>query len=180
MASERVRCRLNPVGWVLTLFFGGCGVGIIWLYHVSPPTGSDTIWAVAGVLAFCFVPAVMFAGWQLLGETVADESGIRWRHLFGWRSARWDEVKDYYDKPFPTKNAKQNTTMVIETPYGCPRLSGSGWTNTPALRALVAEKATQARAREWGMWGTRPEEFGRWFSIMTRPATGAASPSSSV
>ena len=91
--------------------------------------------------------------WLLTYEVTADDERLKWRKLHRWRSVGWVEVTDYYDKKLP----KVQQRTVIETSAGSVWLS-KDWTNHEVLRVLVQQKARRARAKEWGLIGTRPED----------------------
>jgi hypothetical protein len=85
-----------------------------------------------------------------VNEVVADEQGLRWRSGRSEQQVRWDEVTDYYEQ------RDRFRWIVIETTKGKLRLHEDTWTNLPALRQLVQAKATNAKATDWGVYGSRP------------------------
>lgn len=116
-------------------------------------------WLLIGALSLMLlVPTSLFGIWQARAVVIANDAGLRWRGMGGWRIARWSDVTDYYDQ----LGAKSKPLPVVKTDVGVLSLNStlwnSGlWTVTPELRQLIRQKATQAQAKEWGILGMRPE-----------------------
>ena len=120
----------------------------------GPGTRSLTV-----AMAACFVvsllgilPAIV---WARRGAIIADETGLRWRGLGAWKSASWDEVRDYYERLPPQNKGSRISYRTIKTAAGRLNVT-SQWTNADALCTCVELRATASAAREWGVLGTRP------------------------
>ena len=88
----------------------------------------------------------------LRAQVRADEQGLRWREdMRGWKSARWDEITDFYCIGW------QSGTPVIETPQGKLWLSDR-FLGIGALVELVPQRAATATARQWEVRGYRSGE----------------------
>lgn len=164
MSHDLVRCRPALDNWGLVGFFavlGGLGFGSPWLVKPSPgmqPASPHSPLWVEGlsIASLIWLPALGVAAWMLLTETQADAWGLRWRRLWRWKTVVWSEVSDYYDEIPPQRRQR----AVIETKAGRLTLDkhwykGQDFQN---LRHLVEQRATWARAKSWGLRGTRSED----------------------
>lgn len=156
--AEIVTCRPPGEWWQLvwaTVFFGAiAGTGALL------PAAPSSLHPVQEAIFFGTVSvASLFAAawltwWTLKARILADASGLRWRGGFGWKSARWEGVQDFYDR-LPVQSGRDSLQAVIKTSSGTVSF-GRQWTNVGPLRALVARRVTDAAASEWGLLGTRP------------------------
>ena len=147
-----------------------------WAMAVTPGLGSRAMSVVFTVLSLlCFLGAVAGLRWTRRAQVTADGAGLRWRGLGRWRSARWDEVSDYFDK-LPPRGASV-VSSVIQTRQGPVRFS-SKWSDRDALRAAVVERAGRLMGAGWETQGCRasdpwPRVFGydtfnnRWMPTLT-------------
>lgn len=122
------------------------------------PIGLGT-WSAAVTLAvFCaiglagMIPAIV---WARRGAIIADETGLRWRGLGAWKSVRWGEVRDYYERLPPQNKGSSITYRALETAAGRLNVT-SQWKNADTLWACVEGRATASAVQEWGVLGTRP------------------------
>jgi hypothetical protein len=152
-----VRSRLGGLAWFLVLFFAGIGALCVSLPFLFPsrPEQQDN-----GDIVFILVGGLLFLLLSLLGifyllytEIRATEEGLCWRTWRGWKSARWDEVTDFYEKRIEKAN-------IIETPAGNITIQNEIWTNWKPLREIVARRANKALNSEWAERGARQQE--RW------------------
>jgi hypothetical protein len=152
-----VRCRPGLPGWFgvqLTVFLGGLIITVPW-WSPNPKNHTlDSILFCGTFGASLFLGALVGVVYLLRAQVVADDVGLRWRGLRGWKEARWDEVTDFYDK----RLQKGQKASVIETAADRLLLCEDAWTNFAALRECVARRAAQTPAREWAERGARPEE----------------------
>jgi hypothetical protein len=158
-----VRCRLGLFGWFFLLVCGGlCGLTIG--LTLFPRDGVRTVTA-AGMTTFAVVvvlPILIFAVYLVRAQIVADEVGLRWRGLRGWRAARWDEVTDFYEV---NSRGSESVVNVVEMSAGPLWISSAIWTQAIALCDVVAQKATKAPSRTWEQRGKRANE--NWPYIFT-------------
>ena len=170
--GERVRCSLRGVGWVgaaflvlVGLFFGAMPFVLSGQNFLA---GSVFVTAAACAGPF-LLPGILWAAVQMRAEVVADEEGLHWRGLGRTQSATWDNVTDYYDKVQTVSHGSQvRAWLVIETRRGKVRLCLDGRTRVPEMRAFVAQRATAAKARTWGVRRERPEDWPLVFHYDTR------------
>ena len=163
-------CRVNrrlwwivPVGLVEGAFmFGGPWLSQSDSQHQAP------VWAMG--LLFWPVGALMVLGAAYLalelarGAIIADENGLRWRGAWGtWKSARWDEIRDY------SLHGGPGGTPTIETLSGRLQLSRS-YAGSEAIAAIVPARAVNAKAREWEVRGFRKaENWSQLLGLWTKP-----------
>jgi hypothetical protein len=158
LLKERVVCRPGGVGWFLGILCGALGglfLALPWLPDAANrPLTADAYWLM-GIGTTFFLG---LAGLGIVSETrfrvEADENGLRKRWFGKWKSARWDEVRDFYEKPSPKTNTK---SLVIQTDTERFFVSGQ-WKNLPALREIVARKVTGAPVSLWAERGKRDDE----------------------
>jgi len=150
------------------VIFGLPGLMILLLVSVSLHTPAD--WAKAGTLGLSFFsPAILLIVWTVRGTIEADEQDLRWRDLGRWRVAAWSEISDYYEQPVQTSSTASTSRvpqMTVETGAGKLRF-GAGWSNVSALKELVEQNATSARAKAWGVLHERPEDLPHVFHYDT-------------
>lgn len=108
-------------------------------------------------IAFCFVGVAVMGLWIAQARVIADLDGLRWRNSGKWRTARWEEVTDFYDKLPPPDKRIAKTATVIVTQNGTVKI-GQDWGERESLRETVAQNAVNPRVQEWGILGTRPED----------------------
>ncbi|MBV9867147.1 MAG: hypothetical protein JO316_17465 [Abitibacteriaceae bacterium] len=151
-----VVCRVRPVLWWCVAFFVGMGVlGTIGVGLTCKGPHDTKSWLLAGCVGLpLFAIALLGALWNLYLQVVADETGLRWRNMWGhWRCATWPEVTDYYEKLM----AKNKPWTIVETTKGKIKLDND-MSNRPAMREYIEAHATRARAHAWGLLGTRIED----------------------
>ncbi len=157
--TASVVCRPRADNWGLVALLVLVGAGWIALPVIVPaPTAPDsgTWWGVGFMASVALIPAVVLAVWLLRAIVVEDGEGLRWRGLRGWRRAEWNQVSDYHEVVLHGRHAS-GMLLRIETSAGTLRVSDAFW-RVGSLREVVAGRATQARARSWGVKGTRPED----------------------
>ena len=160
-AAQKLALDTTPVilrpdkgNWGTITFFALVGIAPLLLLFIAPIPMTTTSWILVSLLVGMFlIPAVLFAFWQAKAVVIADETGLRWRGFGDWRTANWAEVSDYYDQLL----AAPKPRLTVETNAGRLRLNSGLWTATPALREVIGQKAIQAKAKEWGLLGMRPE-----------------------
>ena len=143
---ETIRCRINRnLWWLVPVAIGETVFMLAAPFQIAqeqPKSSPWPIYLICGPAAVAFFGCVIYMVASLLREEVlADETGLRWRGAFGpWKSARWDEITDFYLKSGP----------IIETPQGKCALSSS-FVNRAEMMAFIAARAVNAPAREWEM-----------------------------
>lgn len=156
-ASETVSCRPSAVYWVFVAFCAILGVMSWFGAHAptktGPPSAADVVF-VQSCAAALLATGTALAVWLIRARIVADINDLRWQRFGGWKSARWEEVQDFYDR-LPSQGRQTGVSSVIKTTKGNVRFSRE-WANADALREQVARRATQAAAKEWGIFGSRP------------------------
>ena len=155
--ADTVTCRPSGEWWQLVGSAGFFGVmaGTGALLPANPPPLHPVLEAVffGTVSVACLLAAAWLMWWTLTARILADASGLRWRGRFGWKSARWEEVRDFYDD-LPVRAGRDSGQATIKAPSGTVSFSRQ-WTNVGPLRALVARRAANAATGEWGLLGTR-------------------------
>lgn len=158
VGAASVCCRPAKVAWIFVAFFtvmGGLSLSLPW---IEPrPRGMGDLIGTCLMASFFLIPALVCAVWAVRGRIIADERGLRWRGLGRWQSTAWDSVQDYYDKLPPSNGKSAGLKSVVETRGGCLKFDRD-WSGTAALRASIERRAASARARTWGVLGTRPED----------------------
>lgn len=151
---ESVRVRPDKGNWGVVALFGVFSLFPLALFLSPRGMTIGQIWVpIGGWEMMTLVPALLLGVWQARAVVVANDEGLRWRGMGGWREAHWSDVTDYYEKVV----AKAKPILIIETKAGQVRLGRNLWPEAPELRALVARQATTAKAQEWGVLGTRPD-----------------------
>jgi hypothetical protein len=158
-SNATVCCRPPVLNWVFVVLCAPTGV-MMWFGAHSPnkagsPSASDVAIVQAIAVALLLMVAVL-AAWQTRARIVADAGGLRWRLFGGWKSARWEEVWDFYDRlPSQAQGQRSLFWAVIKTAAGGVRFSND-WTDAIALREQVARLATNAAMQQWDLLGSRP------------------------
>ncbi|HTE17848.1 MAG TPA: hypothetical protein VK689_05645, partial [Armatimonadota bacterium] len=152
-----------PAGhWLLVLILIGVGGLAACTPLTEPRLQTQSQWLTSGCVAGgFFIAAMVLAWWQVRARIVADQEGLRWRGLGGWRAARWNDVTDFYDRLLP----EGKKVARVETAAGTLSLPAQ----VPELRACIVQYAMRARSRGWGILGTRSEDaWPRTFHYNTR------------
>ena len=164
-----VTCRPNQKNWLAAIFFAG--FGLLWMQVLfQPPRFPSRPDAHTVGISFFFIGSIILTyalfgiAFLLRACVIADDRGLRWRVLGGWKAASWEEVTDYYDLPRQyvrrdQRSTEQNTLksvqgMAIVTKYNKFQLY-SDWTNVSTLREFVTDHATEARVTKWDIIGAR-------------------------
>ena len=156
--AETITCRPSGEWWQLVGaagFFGVvAGLGVL-LPSNPPPLHPVAETAFFGTVSLAsLLTAAWLTWWTLRACIRADSDGLRWNSGFGWKSARWEEVQDFYDT-LPVRAGRNSLRAAIKAPAGAVSF-GRQWTDVGPLRALVARRALNAATNEWGLLGTRP------------------------
>jgi len=157
--AATVSCRPPALNWVFVVLCAPTGVMMWFGAHspnkAGPPSAADVAFMQTFAAALLLMAAVL-AAWQTRARIVADADGLRWRHFGGWKSARWEEVWDFYDRiSSQTQGQRSLFWGVIKTAAGSVRFN-SDWTGAGALREQVARLATNAAVQQWDLLGSRP------------------------
>ena len=173
-----VECRLRRIVWlgVLVCLVVGFGLAILPFLPYGKGDYPDVhrnqmalyIWAIVwGLLTIILATCLTF--YALRSYIIADKNGLRWRNMGKERSARWDEVTEFYNLSI----SSTQTYGRIETTSG--QVKFGDYDNQEALRAIVQNRATNAASREWKKKNaspkikTWPQEFGYnvfWNSVL--------------
>ena len=102
-----------------------------------------------------FAGGGLTAWWMRHARLIADANGLRWRGLFGWKSARWADVQDYYDRIPASSQQRVPMSAIIKTSAGTLSFNRQ-WTNFDGFREQVTRLSTQSAARQWDILGSRP------------------------
>lgn len=158
-----VRCRPPRTYWILLIFPGFYGSMAALASQAptkgGPPSPTETaVWeAIAGA---CLLLALGVALWLARACVVADASGLRWRGVGPWKAARWEDVRDFYEK-VPTRlqagssaAARPTTVSIVETASGEVGVT-SLWSGADALREQVELRAVHSLTHVWEALGTR-------------------------
>ena len=107
---QPIICRANPRVWCIIA--PGVLMSLAFIFgppHSSPP--EDRVVTIFGIcVGLTFLTLCAFLAIDTLRAQVrADDVGLRWREGWGgWKSARWDEIGDFY------RLHRQSGTPVIE------------------------------------------------------------------
>lgn len=158
-------CRVNPrLWWMVPLALGEAGFMFgapFWMQNDPPPHAS--IWLI-GLITWPFGAFFLFClAWMMgeltRGEVRADENGVAWRRGFvGWRSARWDEIRDFY------LHTTQTGTHTVETENGKLELSKT-FVGVEAIIEIIPRRANAATASAWEVRDYRSQ--GDWSQTLT-------------
>lgn len=143
--------------WIFVLF----GVALLVAACFAAPPINLACLAFA---AFCQVLALLVGALDfcLRSTVMANDWGLKQRYLGRTVSIAWEAVTDYFEE-LSLSQRDGRWALVVEGSGKSIRLSPR-WSNSDAFRQLVSERATNARARDWGRLGyrdldERPQEF---------------------
>ncbi len=147
-----VRCRPYQWPWIFVLILGAFTLAGF-LIPKAPNTQAWEHLVMLGLFGCTFgLPTILGALWLSRTTIVADENGLRWRSIGGWRQAQWQQVQDYYGLYSPKP---EFTLWRIETEAGKIALQEGHFSHTAALREAVQQHAQWAKPREWQIKGMR-------------------------
>ncbi len=161
--TSAVRCRPPRIYWMLLIFPGFCG-SIAALASQTPakpgpPSPTETaVWE--AMAAVCLLVALGISLWMVRACVVADASGLRWRGVGPWKAARWEDVRDFYERVPTILQASSSTAArptavsVVKTALGEVGVT-SFWSGADALREQVELRAVHSLAHLWEVLGTR-------------------------
>lgn len=158
--AATVSCRPSAEWWAwvgLAIFFALMG-GLAAILPSNPPPLHPVVQAAFfGVVSIaCLLGAALAAWWMFQARMEADADGLRWRRFGGWKSARWEEVRGFYDRlPAQSQAGRSSLRAIIKTSSGTISFS-SEWANADSLREQVERRATNAAVQQWGLLGSRP------------------------
>jgi hypothetical protein len=169
--SAPLRCRPDRSYWFFVAFVGAIGVlalSPLWLMSPAYLRDSGLGIFLTGSSACLLAGTAVGAVWLQRVEIVADEWGLKWRSLSGWRSAAWEEVLDYFDRPPGTREHDPPPTYVsaarvqpivlravVQTKAGSLGF-GPDWLNYEALRETIANHAGHLSPHGWRIEGVPP------------------------
>ncbi len=139
--------------WLLAGVFGVITLLVGCAFWFEPPqrkTNSDLFAAIALLFAYG-IPALIAVVFGLRSEIIADENGLCWRRVRRWKTVAWADVSDFY---YPRESRKQ-AFFKVETPVGEFSFSEGANSHALALAELIVQRASNAKAREWGVRGLR-------------------------
>ncbi len=154
--TSAVRCRPPRAYWILLIFPGFLGALAALASQAptksGPPSPMETaVWeAIAGA---CLLLALGVAWWLARACVVADASGLRWRGVGPWKSARWEDVRDFYERS-TRAGAESTTVSAVKTASGEVGVT-SLWSGADALREQVELRAVHSLTHVWEALGTR-------------------------
>jgi len=163
--EDIVRCRVQCGMWIFPALMAGLAVFYAIDHFVIERTWElDTRLVIAMVCMLLLVSSLGTALWFAVFEIRADDQGLRWRTLTGWRFEPWSSVTDYYFAP--TSGGVRRIAVV----FGDRKLEfDARITNQSILQDYVQSRSAIPGGRSWGMRGARdtdpwPREFryGRW------------------
>lgn len=107
----------------------------------------------------CLLGAIGLVLWLVRTCVIGDQKGLRWRGLGLWKSAGWDEVRDYSEK-VPIRQQRSyglsSPTKISVIQTGTRKVGVTNlWSQSELLRELVQRQATKAVTQEWGILGSR-------------------------
>lgn len=111
--------------------------------------------------------------WRLHARILARSDGLRWLGLGGWKSVRWEEVTDYYEKqPTQAQGSSRSSRIAVVSVVKTPAAKfsfTSAWSDAEALRAQITFHAVSSQAQHWEIKGTRlVDAWPRVFDYDTR------------
>ena len=151
---QPIICRLNPRFWVIVVLSFLVSLALIFgpSRETDPPERRTTIVAALITGIFGLVTTAYLAADLARGEVRADDTGLQWRRGFrARRSARWEEISDFYVR------LTANGTHFIETPVGKLGVDKS-FVGIDEILALLPQRAVHARARDWEERDYRSDE----------------------
>lgn len=157
---QPIVCRVNPRLWwmVPVAFFEAGFMFCAPLLAQSDPPPNASIWLIA-LITWPFGAFFLFCLFWMIRELThgivrADDNGLTWQGGFAARkSARWDEIRDFYLHP------TQTGTHTVETDNGKLQLSKT-FIGVDALIEIIPRRAVNAPARAWETRGYRSQ--GDW------------------
>lgn len=161
-ATSTIHCRPPRVHWIWALFPIVYGAAAAAVSHAptkaGPPSPTETaIWET--ISAFCLLGALGTVLWLVRACVSVDGNGLHWRGLGRWKTARWDEVRDYYEK-LPTRQqrssgvASPTVVSVVQTAAGKVGVTNL-WRGVDAFREQVERQAVYGLTSGWEVLGTR-------------------------
>lgn len=161
----RLRPNLMPptLGGILLV------CGFLFLFLATQPPYGYPFWNSPALFAsLLFTAALTLFFWCVSGVVLADENGLRWRNFGRWQSACWEEIDDYFFTI--SQNDGQPVSWLRFRDGQTLRLPESIWSDQTAFRALVVERATQAKPSGWLLRGKEGTITGRYvFAYKKRP-----------
>lgn len=160
--AATVCCRPPRVYWAWVLFPTVYGVVAAAASHAPTKTGPPSLMETAiweWISAFCLLGALGAVLWLVRARVISGQDGLRWRGMGPWKTARWDEVRDYYEN-IPTRQqrssgvASPTTVSVVRTAAGNVRVTNL-WSGADALREQVKRQAFHGLVSGWEILGTR-------------------------
>ncbi len=136
---------------ILGGMFGGLStlMVIAWVFETPEKRQNELLFTLFYVV-FVGIPAALAFFWGLRAQTIADETGVRWRSWGDWKRAKWEEIEDFYFN----SASKKSHLCIVETAHGKFSFTEER-TKGPSLSSLIAEKATRARVQKWEVKGLR-------------------------
>lgn len=147
-----VHCRPHRWPWIIVIILGAFTLGGF-LIPKAPNTQAWEHLLILGLFVCAFgLPAFLGGLWLSRTAIVADENGLRWRSIGGWRQVQWQQVEDYYAL---FTRRPEFTTWRIETQVGKIDIREEHFSHTAALRDMVQQHAHWARPKKWETKGLR-------------------------
>lgn len=159
-----VRCRPSKEFWQVVGLIGFEAVGFGFLGFLSTlnprPAPRSAISFIECLVGALILLITLLCVWGKRAEIGADAAGLHWRRMGRWKRADWADIHDYYEVDTAQRRLAYGKmaakkASLIKTAAGNLSVTNY-WTNYDALRALVEQKATNARISEWGVLGSRP------------------------
>lgn len=157
--------RADNGNWGVVAFLSLAGLTLLVLLLLAKASGDPA----AGVLTALFtlmslVPVFLGGYCQARTVIIADEDGLRWRRLRGWRVASWADVTGYYDQRTPgseqtSRFAAAKWQRVVKTRAGTLTFDENEWGNDRQFRIWVRQRATSASIRSWGEMRKQPDDW---------------------
>lgn len=165
---------LRPVS-ILAWFAGMIWAfgSLIFIVQFLPSSGRGTTLGdhvALSIMGMLFLgPGTYYFLFYFRRRVIADENGVRWRSLLqGWRTARWNEITDYYENyVFDLIGNNAHQTPVICIGKHSFALTSFHPEEVARLKAQIQVRAISAKTKEWGRLGTRridpfPRTFRYW------------------
>ena len=143
---------LSIAGYCLFFF-------LIFVFILQSSPSSPPSWVLLLLILTLLFPAFLSVVCVFYPTVLADENGLRWRNFGRWQSARWEDVEDYFFTI--SKNDGRPVSWLRFRDGRTLRLSESYWSDQTAFRALVVERATQAKPSGWLLRGKEGTITGR-------------------
>ncbi len=149
--------RVNPkLWWMVVLGMAEAAFlasGPLLVRSANNPPGSSG-WIAMAVLCWpmsiAFAIGIVWMAFELVrGEIRANRNGLTWRRGWsGWKSARWEEISDFYTR---------GTFRSVETPQGKLEINDK-FVGTDEIAELISRRAVNAPTHQWGRKGFRSHE----------------------